>query len=120
MHYSAHPDDGGIAFVWAPRFDPDIVAENKYNACDSGGFYWVSKVFSGGMNINRVSDRLYSANNIGLINRLVNGGGNGYYERQAYTAYMLRRLTDSIDVTQILIISPAGKVTIHANMQPAE
>lgn len=46
MHYSAHPDDGGIAFVWGPRFDPDIVAENKYNACDSGGFYWVSKVFS--------------------------------------------------------------------------
>lgn len=120
MHYSAHPDDGGIAFVWAPRFDPDIVAESKYNACDSGGFYWVSKVFSGGMNINRVSDRLYSANNIGLINRLVNGGGNGYYERQAYTAYMLRKLTDSIAETQTIIISPTGKATIHADMQPAE
>ncbi|WP_409286132.1 hypothetical protein, partial [Pseudomonas protegens] len=120
MHYSAHPDDGGIAFVWAPRFDPDIVAESKYNACDSGGFYWVSKVFSGGMNINRVSDRLYSANNIGLINRLVNGGGNGYYERQAYTAYMLRKLTDSIAETQTVIISPTGKATIHADMQPAE
>lgn len=120
MHYSAHPDDGGIAFVWAPKFDPDIVAENKYNACDSGGFYWVSKVFSGGMNINRASDRMYSANNIGLINRLVNGGGNGYYERQAYTAYMLRKLTDSIAETQTIIISPTGKATIHANMQPAE
>ena len=85
--------------------------------------HWVSKTFANGMNINRVPDRRYSANNIGLINRLANGGRSQYYKRPAYTAYaayILRKLTDSISETQIIITSPTGKASIHANMQPAE
>ena len=34
-------------FQWSPRFDPDLISENSHYACDSGGFYWVSKPFSG-------------------------------------------------------------------------
>ena len=85
--------------------------------------HWVSKTFASEMNINRAPDRGYSENNIGLINRLANGGGNGYYKRQAYTAYaayILRKLKDSISETQIIITSPTGKASIHENMQPAE
>lgn len=80
QHYTANPSDGGQLITWTPRFDPDTIGKKTFEACDSGGYYWVSKKFSQGMSINRVSDRNYSAENIGLINRLVNGGGNGYYE----------------------------------------
>jgi hydroxyethylthiazole kinase len=73
------------------------------------------------MSINRVSDRNYSAENIGLINRLVNGGGNGYHGRQAYTAYILRKITDTTDTTQeITITLPHPKRPIRANMQEPE
>lgn len=120
-HYSFNPADGGQLFAWAPRYDPDIVGENAYAACDSGGFYWVSKSYSQGMNINRVSDREYSAANIHLINRLVNGGFNGYYERMAYSAFMLRSLTDDTDRSLTLAITPPSpKNSISANMQASE
>lgn len=121
QHYSAHPNNNGQLFIWSPRFDPDIIGENLYEACDSGGFYWVSKRFSEGININRVADRPYSPSNVGLINRLVNGGSNGYYERQAYTSYILRKLTDSIETsTEITISPPEPKHSIRANMQAPE
>lgn len=86
-----------------------------------GGFYWISKPFSEGININRVADRPYSPSNIGLVNRLVNGGSNGYYERQAYTVYMLRSLTDSVDTSrEVTITPPHPKHPIRANMQDPE
>lgn len=120
-HYSFNPDDGGQQFVWSPRYDPDIIGENAYAACDSGGFYWVSKPFSEGININRVSDREYDASNIHLVNRLVNGGSNGYYERMAYSAYILRTLTDSIDTSLTVSIQPPSpKSRVTANMQTPE
>lgn len=73
------------------------------------------------MSINRVSDRNYSAENIGPINRLFNRGGNGYYERQAYTAYILRKITDTTDTTQEIAITPPHlKRPIRANMQEPE
>lgn len=120
-HYSANPSEGGQLFVWAPRYDPDLIGERAYEACDSGGYYWVSKKFSEGRGINRVADREYSPENVGLINRLVNGGGNGYYERQAYTAYALRVLGDSVDSSrEIIIVPPQPKRRVCANMERPE
>ncbi|MEX3931952.1 peptidase M23 [Paraburkholderia phymatum] len=120
-HYSANPADGGELMVWSPRYDPDIVGEDPYSACDSGGFYWISKSFSEGMNINRVADREYSPSNVGLINRLVNGGGNGYYERQCYSAYILDVLGDAGDHYESQLITlPAPKSAVLANLLPPE
>lgn len=117
QHYNANPNDGGVLFTWAPRYDPDLIAENAYAACDSGGFYWVSKSYSSGLNINRACDREYSAESVGLVNRLVNGGSNGYYERQAYTAYCMKILRDGlIELTEEIISPPAPKSRVNANL----
>jgi len=116
-HYSSNPNDGGQLMLWFPRYDPDIVAENAEYACDSGGFYWVSKNFSQGISISRVADKDCSATDVGFINRLVNGGGNGYYERQAYSVYMLRILGDGTDVSETMSINPPHpKSAIVASM----
>jgi hypothetical protein len=115
-HYAAHPNDHGELFTWSPRFDPDIVGEDPYAACDSGGYYWVSKHFSGHININRVSDQEFSPASVGTVNRLVNGGGNGYYERQAYAAFLVRVLTEdtSVDtVRQITLPAPRGNISVN-------
>ncbi|MFC0228908.1 hypothetical protein ACFFJ3_20850, partial [Serratia aquatilis] len=118
LHYTAHPNDGGCQIKWFPRYDPDFVAEDIYSSCDSGGLYWVSKKFSEGYSINRISDKGYSSANIGSVNRLVNGGGNGYYERQAYTVYMLRFLTDDTANSEIVdIVPPSPKKAVQANMK---
>lgn len=111
-HYAAHPDDGGTLFRWSPRFDPDIVAEDKYNACDSGGFYWASKVYRRKTSMNRVADEDFTADNVGLINRLVNGGSNGYYERQAYSKFIGFYLMDEINTDATVTVSPTGKSRI--------
>lgn len=71
-----------------------------------------------GVTRQKTSGRLYSENNIGLINRLVDG--NGYYERQVRISFMLRKLIGSISESKIMIVSPAGTATIHAGMRPAE
>jgi predicted chitinase len=121
QHYDFNPNDNGVEFQWSPRYDPDIVGEQATEACDSGGFYWISKPFSEGSNINRVADRDYSTANIGFVNRLVNGGGNGYYERQAYTSFMLRTLSDSTATSgEETLTPPAPKATVRANMARAE
>lgn len=120
QHYSANPSDRGVLMTWAPRYDPDIIGENPYFACDSGGFYWVSKHHSGVININRVVDKEYSATNVGIINRLVNGGGNGYYERQAYTVFALNKLTDDVSNRFSQIITPpTPKARVAPNMDNA-
>ncbi|NLP59962.1 M23 family metallopeptidase [Paraburkholderia sacchari] len=117
QHYSANPGDGGHFMLWAPRFDPDVIAENAEYACDSGGFYWVSKYFSQGFNINRVVDKDFSASSVGFVNRLVNGGGNGYYERQAYSVFISRVLGDEIGVDETVLINPPHpKSAVLANM----
>ncbi|MEB4675312.1 hypothetical protein MXL54_11095 [Enterobacteriaceae bacterium G50] len=103
-------------FRWSPRFDPDIVAEDSYNACDSGGFYWVSKFYKHKISMNRVADEGFTADNIGLINRLVNGGPNGYYERQAYSKFIGLYLMDEVNTNATVSVSPTGKSRIVVDL----
>lgn len=115
-HYLANPNDGGTLITWSPRYDPDFIGENAHSACDSGGHYWVNKSFAGHSNINRACDAAFTPTSVGLVNRLVNGGGNGYYERQAYAAYLMRYLTEdtSVDATrQIALPAPKAAITVN-------
>jgi len=84
---------------WYPRYDPDIVASVNSNACDSAGFFWVWKHFMGTINILRVADAGISTETIGRMSVLVNGGGNGYDDRQQYASYLLRYRGDTTDTT---------------------
>jgi len=86
--------------IWFPRFDPSIIHVNSYNACDSGGFCWVSKPHSGEININRVADRPFFSNEIGRVSVLVNGGNFGYFSRQAYAQYIARLLSDDTETAK--------------------
>ena len=82
---------------WAPRFDPDIVASDLYNACDSGAFFWVQKHFMGVRNIHRLADESVDSAHIGRMSILVNGGGNGYEERLQYASFIERYRGDGTD-----------------------
>lgn len=115
-HYTAHPDDGGERFIWSPRYDPDYIAEDNYTSCDSGGFYWVSKTYRNQMSINRIADRDFTADNVGLVNRLVNGGSNGYYERQAYSKFTELYLLDGINANTTISVSPSQKSSIVVDL----
>jgi predicted chitinase len=114
-HWTGDPTgSGSVQIVWAPRFDPDIIATVPYNACDSGGFYWVYKHHSGVININRVCDQDFTPVTVGKINKLVNGGGNGYHERQAYAAYNMRILSDDTNTeTEVQITTPHNPVRVN-------
>jgi predicted chitinase len=132
QHYSSNPQvhhqDGSITidntklFQWSPRYDPDIISENAHYACDSGGYFWVSTpIPSSQTNLNRLADRVYSANNIREISRVVNGGGNGYTDRQAYSAFMLRYLTDDANTSATVAIPAVQpRPAVTANMAVAE
>lgn len=87
---------------WAPRYDPGQISLNPHNACDSGGYYWTSKSHDGHHDINRVADRTFGPEAIGRVSVLVNGGGNGYYERQAYAQISNRILADGIETDVVV------------------
>ncbi|WDG79746.1 M23 family metallopeptidase [Pseudomonas chlororaphis] len=109
----------GVPKRWAPRYDPNLIKSNSYNACGSGGFYWISKVInrSDDININRECDKVFDAARVGSISVLVNGGGNGYHERQAYAQYVYRYLSDSVatSITET-VTTPRRPVTINFSM----
>ncbi|RDS78708.1 hypothetical protein DWU98_21520, partial [Dyella monticola] len=90
--------------LWAPRYDPALIASDTYNACDSAGYFWITKHYMGTSNINRLVDEGFSTDTVGKTNVLVNGGSNSYNERQGYAAYIYWYLSDSIqtDVVQQL------------------
>jgi hypothetical protein len=92
---------------WSPRYDPDIVGSNDFNACDSAGFFWVSKHFMGHSDISRITDQGVTTTTIGQTNVLVNGGGNGYVDRIRYAVYAYSVLSDSTDR------KPSVSVTYH-------
>lgn len=97
---------------WAPRFDPEIIATNAFNACDSGAFFWIQKRFRGTRNINRLADEGPTTQQVGRISVLVNGGGNGYNERLQYSAFIDRYLNDSTEQSLTGTIT-AIRQTIH-------
>jgi hypothetical protein len=115
-HYWSDPRDRhgnvvGVPRQWFPRYDPEVVADDAFAACDSGGFYWVSKHIGGGeTNINRVADRPWSTAAVGRISVLVNGGGFGYVERQSYAAFIKRYRDDdtSTDATETFQVTFGG------------
>jgi hypothetical protein len=72
-----------------------LISTNAFAAGDSGGFYWVSKTFRGTRNINRVCDLGSEARLVGFASWLVNGGSNGYRERQLYFAYAINEVLDA-------------------------
>ena len=116
IHWTGNPSDGGAQLRWCPRYDPNLIATDPFNACDSGAFYWVSKHHSGAININRVCDREFSPATVGRVSVLVNGGGNGYYERQAYSAFIHRRLSEDTSIATVVELeSPAPKTKIKVN-----
>ncbi|MFD1561806.1 peptidase M23, partial [Paraburkholderia silviterrae] len=119
LHWTINPSDNGARIKWSPRFDPNIVADDFYHACNSAGFYWVSRPFQVGINISRKADLPWSYQAVQDVSRGVNGGGNGRIERQAYSAFAARLLLDSIDrVLEQVINTPVG--TIKVDFSEAE
>lgn len=108
-HYIGAPTKAHPTPVrWYPKFDPAVIANNSFNACDSGAFYWVSKdIGNDNININRVSDRGVTTAAVGRASVLVNGGAFGYAERQAYAPYIERFLGDgtSTDATSSFVVT---------------
>jgi hypothetical protein len=105
-HFTAGPGSAQIA--WPPRYDPDIISEDIHYAYDSGGWFWVQKPLPptwGGRNINNLADRPHTGQEVNRINIAVNGGGNARFERQAYSVYMLRYLTDNTDPATTVVVT---------------
>lgn len=120
-HALSGPDKAGsIKYaIWYPRYEPDMIATNPFYACDSGGYYWVSKPFNKGININRKCDEGNSPAVVHSVNILVNGGWNGYFDRQAYFKYIYGILSDLIlDKDEMEIQTPKGIVV--ANLESPE
>ncbi len=114
--------DDDLLKKWYPRYDPKIVAEDSFCATDSAGFYWVSKHHSHEVNINRVPDNGITSESIGRCSVLVNGGGYGYFERQAYTRYAFYYLNDAVitDTKEIVEVqkgSSTVKITVDYTKQ---
>lgn len=104
----------------SPRFDPNLIADVPYHACDSGGFYWASKSWKNSntgireKNINAVCDQVFNETNVGRVCVLVNGGGNGYHERQAYSKFIYRYLSDSTETEELVTYTtPRHKIAVN-------
>ncbi|WP_449493232.1 peptidase M23 [Caballeronia sp. M23-90] len=85
---------GETAHKWSPRWDPDAVSTNVGHAAHSSGMFWMAKTFRGTSNINRAADLGSSPSIVGFISWLVNGGSNGYAERQQFAALLNNVLGD--------------------------
>lgn len=101
----------GVPKRWAPRYDPTLIKSDLYNVCDSGGHFWASN------NVNRTCDEKFDSVTVGKVSKKVNGGGNGYMERQAYARYVHRYLSDSLatDVTEN-ITTPKDPIVVNFSM----
>ncbi|WP_175672761.1 M23 family metallopeptidase [Burkholderia ambifaria] len=107
----------GVKGVWYPRFDPQIIAESRDFSCDSAGFFWIFKHHSGVRNINRIADKGIGCEEVGRVSVLVNGGVNGYYERQAFSVVAASILTDMILDGVMRSITPPNKKTIVIDLE---
>jgi len=116
-------DSSGSTMKWAPRYDPAIIETDPNHASDSSGFYWVSKTFRRTNNINRVCDLGVSPTEVGFISWLINGGSNGYINRQQFALYLINILLD--EPTKIgserftfPALSPAGNPSLCRTFPP--
>ncbi|WP_232427277.1 hypothetical protein [Burkholderia ubonensis] len=76
--------------------DPNLVADDPFHACNSAGFYWVSRPFKAGINISRKANQEWGYKTVQNVSRDVNGGGSGEVERQAYSTFAAHILLDSV------------------------
>lgn len=93
---SSHPvAQGGASMQWAPRYDPELLATEVEHLHEASGWFWVSKHFRGTSNINRAADAGLSASVVAFVCWLINGGPNGYRERQQFAKYLGNVLLDN-------------------------
>jgi hypothetical protein len=126
-HYWADPRDRNGVVIgqprrWAERYDPNRIAVEAFEACDSGAYYWISKN-SGRerLSINRVSDGGLNSAAIGRASVLVNGGGYGYVERQAYAKFIDRQRGDSTETSATLtfqVTRGATNLNVYVDFTP--
>ncbi|RQR58560.1 hypothetical protein DIE19_19265 [Burkholderia sp. Bp9126] len=101
---------------WAPRYNPDALARNSIIACDSGGFYWVWKYYGGARNINRTVDAGFASSVIDKVNKLVNGGSFGYFERFVFSWYTRNVFTDWVPDDVELMIGTPRRASVRVNL----
>jgi hydroxyethylthiazole kinase len=75
---------------WFPRYDPELLADDGFSRTDSAGFYWSMKPFLGG-----ATDKGLTCQAVGDVCILVNGGFNGFADRQRFAAFLKRYRGDS-------------------------
>ncbi|HAW0505545.1 hypothetical protein [Escherichia coli] len=98
--------DGTLNKIWYPYYDPNMIFSSEYLSTDLAGFFWVSKQYRINsedpsiVNINRCCDSGVNTESIGLCSKLVNGGGFQYFERQAFSRYTYKFLSDDVINTQ--------------------
>jgi len=101
----------GIPKFWAPRYNPELLAIDSAAGCDSGGFYWIWKHHDGARNISRVADWGILEKTIDRVNKLVNGGSFGYFERFSFSWYAKFIFTDWIPMAiKVNVKTPKGVV----------
>ncbi|KWD74304.1 hypothetical protein WL70_27395 [Burkholderia ubonensis] len=106
--------------LWHPRYDPQDIASSPELSFDSAGFFWVGKHHSGARDINRIADLKLNSATIGRISVLVNGGGNGFYDRQAFGLIAAESLGDEILTNTEIRYTPSNrKDSIVIDMESA-
>lgn len=117
--------DGSTARQWAPKYDPTMLIRDLSHCAESAGVYWVSKRFRGKKNMNRACDLGVTPSSVGFISWLVNGGANGYSNRQQFAEYVRNILDDNPLIIgsatlRYPSLSPAGNPALCATFPPTE
>lgn len=83
------------------------------------GFLSVLEHFMGKTNILRVADEGINAATIGRLSVLVNGGGNGYDDRQQYAAFLEWYRGDSTDTaSNVTLAYHRQRIVSHPHRSP--
>jgi len=110
----------GTRKQWAPRFNPNILATNSHAGCDSGGFFWIWKHHDHTRNISRVADLGFLDTTIDRVNKLVNGGSFGYFERFAFSWYTRNIFTDWIPENMEFTTPTPKHIFVRVNLSRPE
>ncbi len=116
--------DGASVKRWVPLYDPEIIATDLIHAAESSGMYWVAKSFRKTNNMNRAADLGTSPAVVGFISWLVNGGGNGYIDRQQFSVLLGHVLLDTVhyvshEVWRYPPLSPLSNPALCRTFPPA-